>query len=76
MTKQAIIKKIIEKLNKLPEDKAIEFSLLFDAFLEKQESEYFTKNILKIASESHAFAFLVDDDDELYQLSDIKEVYK
>ncbi len=74
MTKQLIIEDIVKKLNRLSKKEAEEIALLIDAHLEKTESEYFMKNIQKLASESEVFNFLNEDTVE-YKISDLKEIY-
>jgi len=74
MTRQAIIEKTIQAINKLPEDKAEEISD-FAVFVSKRyEDHLLTESIQKMASESNTFSF-VEEDEELYTVKDLKQVY-
>jgi hypothetical protein len=74
MTRQAIIKQTIKAINQLPEDKAQEISDFVDFIIKRYEENQLTEGIQEITSKSEAFNFLNDEED-LYSLSDIKELY-
>ena len=74
MTKQTIIEKTVKAMENLPAEKAVEISD-FAEFLSKQyEESQITNGIQTIASKSKTYAFL-ENEEELYTLSDIKEPY-
>lgn len=73
MTKQAIIEHTIEVINQLPEDKAAEIADFADLLIKQQDELHLNKDIQQLAS-SKSFDFLNDEED-LYTLSDLKEVY-
>jgi NRPS condensation-like uncharacterized protein len=74
MTKQAIIKRTIDVINQLPEEKAEEISL-FAEFIKKQYEEHqVTQGIHHLVTDSQGFEFLKEEED-LYSLADLKEVY-
>lgn len=74
MTKQNIIEKTINAMNQLPEKKAEEIADFADFVLKRYEEIALTKGIQKITSQSKTFDFL-DSEDEIYSVSDLKEVY-
>ncbi|MGV3508036.1 MAG: hypothetical protein ACO1N7_02010 [Sphingobacteriaceae bacterium] len=74
MTRQAIIERTINAINHLPEDKAVEISNFADFISKRYEEQTLTEGIKQIASNSQSFDFL-NEDEELYALSDLKEVY-
>lgn len=74
MTRQAIIERTIKVMNQLPEDKAEEISDFADFVIKKFEDNRITESIQQLASKSHAFDFLIDEED-LYSSNDIKEKY-
>ena len=74
MTKQNIIEKTINAMNQLPEKKAEEIADFADFVLKRYEENALAKGIQKITSQSKTFDFL-DSEDEIYSVSDLKEVY-
>ncbi|MBY5952805.1 MAG: hypothetical protein NXH89_02260 [Cyclobacteriaceae bacterium] len=74
MTKEAIIQKTIEILEKLPSEKINEVSDFADFILKKYEEQLIQKGMEKIVSESEAFSFLQEEED-LYEEKDLKEKY-
>ncbi len=74
MTRQAIIKRTVSAINQLPENKAEEISDFADFVAKRYEEHQLTQGIQTLAAISNAFDFLNDDED-LYSESDIKEVY-
>ena len=75
MTKQAIIEKTIRLLNQLPDDKAKEISDFADFIFKKYEESVISEGIHRLSSDSKAFEFLKEEEEELYSLKDIKEKY-
>ena len=71
MTKQGLITRTVETLEKLPEVKIHEIA---DFVLKKYEENILQKGIESLVSESDSFAFLHDEED-LYDESDLKEKY-
>lgn len=72
MDKQGLIKRTIETLEKLPEDKIYEIADFADFVLKKHEEQILQKGIETIVNESDSFAFLHDEED-LYDENDLKE---
>ena len=73
MTKQAIIEHTIEVINQLPEDKAAEIADFADSLIRQQDELSFNKDVQSLAS-GQSFDFLKDEED-IYTLSDLKEIY-
>jgi hypothetical protein len=74
MTREAILKSTIEKLNKLPENKLIEVADFTTYLVENWEMKSLTAGIEQLASDSEAFSFL-DEETVEYGLNDLKERY-
>lgn len=74
MTRQAIIEKTLQAINRLPEDKAEEISDFADFVSKRYEDHKLVESMQKMASDSKTFAFLKDEE-ELYTLGDLKQVY-
>ena len=74
MTRQAIIERTLRAINQLPEDKAEEISDFADFIIKRFEEQRLTEGIQQLASNSHTFDFLNNEED-LYSESDLKEVY-
>lgn len=75
MTREAIIQRTVNVINQLPQEKATEISDFADFVIKRYEDQVLTDSIQKLTSESKAFAFLNDEED-LYTLTDLKERYK
>ena len=75
MSREAIIKKTITVLAKLPNDKINEIADFADYILNKYEDAILQKGIEKMADDSKAYDFLKNDED-IYKVSDLKEKYK
>ncbi len=75
MTREALIKKTIDHLTKLPDQKLREVSDFAEFLLNRIENQLMTEGIQKLTSDSKAFEFLEEDKD-LYSLNDLKERYK
>jgi len=72
--KEAIIKKTVNALNILPQDKAEEIADFAEFVLKKYEEQVLQKGIEKLQSESNSFNFL-NEDEELYTVADIKQKF-
>lgn len=74
MTRQAIIEKTVKAINQLPAHKAEEISDFAEFVIKRYEEYLLNKGMQQLTSKSQAFDFL-DEDEELYSRSDLKEVY-
>ena len=74
MTKEIIIERTLKVINQLPEEKAEEISDFADFIFKRYEEQELTNEIQQMISESRAFDFL-QNDEEIYSVSDLKEVY-
>lgn len=75
MTREKLIEKTIDRLSKLPDQKLKEVSDFAEFLLNKIEERNLTEGIQKLATESNSFKFLEDEED-LYSTSDLKETYR
>ena len=75
MTKEKLIRKTLQTLSKLPQEKILEVNDFADYILEKYDREILQKGIEKIVSQSKSFDFLKDEED-IYSLDDLKEKFK
>jgi len=75
MTRETLIKKTIDNLSKLPDQKLKEVSDFVEFLLEKTEDTILTEGIKRLANQAKTFKFLEEDDD-LYTVNDLKEIYK
>lgn len=75
MTRETLIKKNIDNLSKLPDQKLKEVSDFAEFLLNRIENQVTTEGIQKLNSDSEAFKFLEDEED-LYSVEDLKEHYK
>lgn len=74
MTKEALIKKAIDTISKLPEDNITEVADFAEFLLSKYEDRILTKGIEKLVSESETFSFLKEDEVD-YGIDDLRERY-
>ncbi|HMG16781.1 MAG TPA: hypothetical protein VK590_15100 [Saprospiraceae bacterium] len=74
MTKQAIIERTIKIINQLPQDKAEEISDFADFIIKRYEEQSLIEGLKNILADSQSFEFL-NNEEELYTESDLKEVY-
>jgi hypothetical protein len=72
MTHRAIIEKTIRVMSQLPQDKAQEICDFAEFIESKSENKLLGENLHVYASKSASFEFLENEED-LYDLSDIKE---
>lgn len=75
MTRELLIKKTIDNLSKLSDQKLKEVSDFAEFLLNRIENQMMTEGIQKLATDSKTFKFLEDEED-LYSVSDLKEKYK
>jgi len=75
MTRETLIKKTIDNLTKLPDQKLKEVSDFAEFLLNRIENQLMTEGIQKLVSDSKAFKFLEAEED-LYSVDDLKEKYK
>ncbi len=75
MTRETLIKKTIDNLTKLPDQKIKEVSDFAEFLLNRIENQLMTEGIQKLVLDSEAFRFLEEEED-LYSVNDLKEKYK
>lgn len=75
MTRETLIKKTIDNLTKLPDQKLKEVSDFAEFLLNRIENQLMTEGIQKLVSDSKTFKFLESEED-LYSFDDLKERYK
>ncbi len=75
MTREILIKRTIEHLAKLPDQRLKEISDFAEFLLNKIESQPIIEGIQKLAVDSKSFKFL-DDEEDIYSIGDLKERYK
>lgn len=75
MTRDKLIKSAVEKLKRLPDNRLEEISGYMDFLLKKKEDKELTEGIQKLSADAKAFKFLEDEED-IYSVNDLKEVYK
>lgn len=75
MTRKRLIELTIDKLSRLPEQKIQEVSDFTEFLLNKMDDRSLTEGIQKLTVQSKSFEFL-EDEEEIYSKSDLKEVYK
>jgi len=75
MSREAIIKKTLEELSKLPDNKLIEAADFVEFLVKRLNDQLLTEDIEKIASKSQSLSFL-EEDSVIYQTKDLKERYK
>ena len=76
MTREILIKKTIESLSKLPDQKLKAVSDFAEFLLNRIENQLVTEGIQKLVSDSKAFVFLESEEDDLYSVNYLKERYK
>ncbi len=75
MTRDILIKKTLDNLTRLPDQKLREVSDFAEFLINKIEDKLMTEGIQKLTSDSKSFKFLEAEED-LYSKADLKEVYK
>ena len=74
MTREILIKKTIDNLSKLPEQKLKEVSDFAEFLLNRMGNQLVTEGIQKLVTDSETFQFLESEED-LYSVDDLKEKY-
>jgi len=74
MTKQSIIERTVEAINRLPDNKAEEISDFADFVIKRFEDQRLSEGLKHVISNSKTFEFLHHEED-LYSEADIKEKY-
>lgn len=74
MSRGQVIKKTLEAINQLPDDKVNEVADFASFILKKHEEQTLQAGIHVLVETSTSFAFLQEEDD-LYTLDDLKERY-
>jgi len=75
MDRQLLIDDAVDKIRQLPDTKIQEINDFADFLLSKIDDRIISENIQKLSSESKSFDFLKDEED-LYDVNDLKERYK
>lgn len=75
MSRELLLKKTIEGLTKLPDQKLIEASDFVEFLLNRIDDKIITEGISRISAESKSFSFLEEVEVE-YKTTDLKERYK
>lgn len=75
MERGTLLKKTVEKLDKLSEDKLKEVEKYIDNLLIKSDDKLLTEGIQKLTSDSKSFEYLNNEED-IYTVNDLKEKYK
>ena len=73
MTREILIKKTIDNLTKLPDQRLKEVSDFAEFLLNRIENQLIIEGIQKLTMDSKSFKFL---DEDLYSVDDLKEKYK
>ena len=75
MTRETLIKRTVENLSKLPDQRLKEVSDFAEFLLNRIENRLITEGIQQLTTDSKTFKFLEMEED-LYTVSDLKERYK
>jgi len=75
MNRQVLIDKTVNKIRQLPDTKIQEINDFAEFLLSKIDDRIILENIQKLSSESKSFDFLKDEED-IYDVNDLKERYK
>ena len=75
MTRETLIKRTVENLSKLPDQRLKEVSDFAEFLLNRIENRLMTEGIQQLTADSKVFKFLEMEED-LYSVSDLKERYK
>lgn len=74
MNKQDLIERTVKAIQLLPDDKAAEISDFADFVFKRYEESQLNSGIQNMTESAESFHFLKEDD-EIYSLADLKEVY-
>lgn len=75
MSREELIKSTIENLNQLSDARIQEVSDYVRFLSSRIDDKILSEGINRLASNSKTYAFL-HDEEELYQVNDLKEIYK
>ena len=75
MIRDAILKKTFENLTRLPDQKLKEVSDFTEFLIHGLDDKIISEGIQSLIVDSNAFKFL-EEEEELYAKSDLKEIYK
>jgi hypothetical protein len=75
MTRETLIKKTIDNLSKLPDQKLKEVSDFAEFLINRIENQFMIEGIEKLVSTSKTYKFL-EEEEELYTVEDLKVKYK
>lgn len=76
MTRETLIKKTMSHLVKLSDQKLKEVSDFAEFLLNRTENSILSEGIKKLTADSKAFKFLDEEEDDLYSVDDLKEIYR
>ncbi|MES1222766.1 MAG: hypothetical protein ABUT20_45150 [Bacteroidota bacterium] len=74
MSKQELIEKTINALQKLSAEKVVEVSDFIEFILQRNEDKKITAGIGHLSAQTKSYKFL-DEEEELYTLNDVKAPY-
>lgn len=74
MSKQEIIEKTLEAMNRLPEEKVAEVFDFAEFILKKYEEFLLNEGIQELTSKSKTYEFL-EKEEEIYSVNDLKVIY-
>jgi len=74
MSKQEIIEKTLEAMNRLPEEKVVEVFDFAEFILKKYEEFLLNEGIQEWTSKSKTYEFL-ENEEEIYSVNDLKVIY-
>ena len=75
MTRESLIRKTMENILKLPDNKLKEVTEFTEFLLQRIDDRLLIHGIKELTTESDAFKFL-EDDEVTYSVNDLKERYK
>ncbi len=75
MNREILIEQAVKKIRQLPDNKIQQVNDFADFLLSKIADKILLEGISELASGSKSFEYLVDEDD-LYSVDDLKEMYK
>ncbi|MGM0635455.1 MAG: hypothetical protein ACQESK_05280 [Bacteroidota bacterium] len=75
MKRDVLISQTIKKIKQLPDYRLKEVNSYVDFLLSKIDDQILLENIKDLSMQSDSFDFL-NDDEELYEVSDVKEHYQ
>lgn len=74
MSKEELIQKTVEALQKLSPDKVAEVSDFAEFILQRNEDKQLVEGIARLSVKQKSYDFL-DEEEDLYTLNDVKEDY-